>query len=146
MRPDGVLTLPRISFAFSAMVQPLLIPLAERYASLSLVEHSSQHTSTVLPPILTSIAFSSRLQSQAAHVFTAMILLQSGNRSFYMISRPLMNEKLLSRSLAIFRLWSLGFSEYAGRVQCEMLRSKRVQEVTRVECLACSDDTPCLYC
>src|SRR5215472_3647073 len=144
MRPDGVLTLPRLGFAFSAMVQPLLVPLAERSASLSLVEHSSQHTSTVLPPILTLIAFSSRLQSQAAHVFTAMILLQSGNRSFHMISKPLMNEKLLSRSLAIFRLRSLAISEDAGGVQCEILRRKRVQEVTRVECLARSDDTPCL--
>ena len=142
MRPDGVLTLPRLSFDFSAMVQPLLVPLAERYASFSVVEHSSQHTSTVLPPILTLIAFSSRLQSQAAHVFTAMILLQSGNRSFHMISKPLMNEKLLSRSLAIFRLWSLAVSEDAGGVQYEILRSKRVQEVARVECLARSDDAP----
>src|SRR5215831_12389219 len=145
MRPDGVLTLPRLSFAFSAMVQPLLIPLAERYASLSLVEHSSQHTSTVLPPIFTLIAFSSRLQSQAAHVFTAMIFLQSGNRSFYVISRPLMKERLLSRSLAIFRLWSLAVSEDVQGIKCEILRRKRVQEVTRVECLACSDDTLCLY-
>src|SRR5215469_5373228 len=122
MRPDGVLTLPRLSFAFSAMVQPLLIPLAERYASLSLVEHSSQHTSTVSPPILTLIAFSSRLQSQAAHVFTAIILLQSGNRTFYVISRPLMNDKLLSRSLAILRRWSLAVSEDARGIKCEILR------------------------
>jgi hypothetical protein len=46
----------------------------ETPASLSFCAHSSQHTSTVLPPILTLIEFSSSLQSQAAHVLSAILL------------------------------------------------------------------------
>jgi len=41
---------------------------AEECASRSFVAHSSQQTSTVLPPILTLMEFPSSLQSQAAQV------------------------------------------------------------------------------
>src|SRR5215472_18241283 len=43
-------------------------------ASRSFFAQSSQHTSTVFPPILTLIRFASSLQSQAAHVLAAMTL------------------------------------------------------------------------
>jgi hypothetical protein len=42
-------------------------------ASFSAIAHSSQQTSTVLPPIVTLIALSSSGQSQAAHVFSFMV-------------------------------------------------------------------------
>src|SRR5215470_16561131 len=45
-----------------------------RCASRSFFAQSSQHTSTVFPPILTLIRFASSLQSQAAHVLAAMTL------------------------------------------------------------------------
>jgi hypothetical protein len=43
-------------------------------ASLSFCPHSTQHTSTVLPPMVTAIACSSKRQSHAAHVFSAIVL------------------------------------------------------------------------
>src|SRR5215471_5371224 len=45
---------------------------AKARASFSLWAHSSQHTSTVLPPILTLMELPSSLQSQAAQVFSNM--------------------------------------------------------------------------
>src|SRR5262245_53206856 len=57
-----------------------------------------------------------------------------------------MKERLLSRSLAIFRLRLCGISKDPEEgVHCEICRGERVQEVTRVERLACRDNTPCLY-
>src|SRR6266481_9635823 len=58
------------AFLFPAIAQLLLAPVAETCASFSFCEHSSQHTSTVLPPILTLMGFASSLQSQAAQVFS----------------------------------------------------------------------------
>jgi hypothetical protein len=55
--------------------QPLLADVVEEFASFSFCAHSSQHTSTVLPPILTSIDAPSSVQSQAAQVFSAITLL-----------------------------------------------------------------------
>jgi hypothetical protein len=46
--------------------------LEEESASFNLRAHSSQHTSTVLPPIVTLMALASSLQSHAAHVFSTM--------------------------------------------------------------------------
>jgi hypothetical protein len=43
-------------------------------ASFKSRAQSSQHTSTVLPPIFTSMDCASSLQSQAAHVRSAMTL------------------------------------------------------------------------
>jgi hypothetical protein len=54
------------------MAQPFLAAVAETCASLSFCAHSSQQTSTVLPPIWTLTAFASSLQSQAAQVFSIM--------------------------------------------------------------------------
>jgi hypothetical protein len=54
------------------MAHPFLDAAAEMYASFSFCAHSSQHTSTVLPPILTLMEFASSLQSQAAQVFSTM--------------------------------------------------------------------------
>jgi len=42
-----------------AMTQAFLGADAEAWASFSFSAHSSQHTSTILPPIVTSIAFES---------------------------------------------------------------------------------------
>jgi hypothetical protein len=44
----------------------------EESASFNLCAHSSQHTSTALPPIVTLMALASSLQSHAAHVFSTM--------------------------------------------------------------------------
>jgi hypothetical protein len=46
--------------------------LDEESASFNLCAHSSQHTSTVLPPIVTLMALASSWQSHAAHVFATM--------------------------------------------------------------------------
>jgi hypothetical protein len=46
--------------------------LDEESASFNLRAHSSQHTSTVSPPIVTLMALASSVQSQAAHVFSTM--------------------------------------------------------------------------
>jgi hypothetical protein len=46
--------------------------LDEESASFNLCAHSSQHTSTVLPPIVTLMALASSLQSHAAHVCSTM--------------------------------------------------------------------------
>src|SRR5208282_4014509 len=80
-RPSGTLAI----FLFGTIAQLLLAAVAaERCASFSFCAHSSQHTSTVLPPILTLTGFASSLQSQAAQVFSAMTLFSnspSGARS-----------------------------------------------------------------
>jgi hypothetical protein len=55
--------------------QPLLADVAEEFASFSFCAHSSQHTSTVLPPILTSMEVPSSVQSQATQVFAAITFL-----------------------------------------------------------------------
>jgi hypothetical protein len=57
------------------MFQFLLVPVAETCASFNFFEHSSQQTSTVVPPILTLIGFASSWQSQAAQVLTLMTFL-----------------------------------------------------------------------
>src|SRR5216683_1428599 len=76
MRPDAVGTLNGVADdLFSRMAHPFLGATAEACASFSFAAHSSQHTSTVLPPIVTSIEFASSLQSQAAQVLPAMMLL-----------------------------------------------------------------------
>src|ERR1700678_4438774 len=56
--------------------QSLLAAAAETCASFNLFEHSSQQTSTVLPPILTLIGSASNWQSQAAQVLSPMTFLQ----------------------------------------------------------------------
>jgi hypothetical protein len=76
MRPEAVWTVRRTADA-------LLPSMAHRSrgagvklcASLSLRAQSSQHTSTVLPPIFTLMEFASSLQSQAAQVFSVMTAL-----------------------------------------------------------------------
>ena len=47
-------------------------PDADACASFNFRAQSSQHTSTVLPPILTLIVFESSSQSHAAHVVSTM--------------------------------------------------------------------------
>src|SRR5258706_16340738 len=74
----------------------------EECASLNFSAHSSQHTSTVLPPILTLIGFPSSLQSQAAHVVSITMSLSLNTRSPSPISRPRKKREPLSESLAIF--------------------------------------------
>ena len=88
----------RLLFSFTAH---LLAAVAETCASFSLREHASQHTSTVLPPILTLMGFVSSLQSQAAQVFSTMTLL-SDTRSPGTLSRPRRKREPLSESLAIY--------------------------------------------
>jgi hypothetical protein len=53
----------------------LSLRLVAACASRNAVAHSSQHTSTALPPTFTWIASPSILQSQAAHVVSLMMLL-----------------------------------------------------------------------
>src|SRR5271167_3821734 len=102
MRPDGVCTLFRVADSlFSTIVQTLLAAVAETCASLSFCAHSSQQTSTVLPPILTSIGFASSLQSQAAQVFSSIVF--SNTRVRVPTSRPRKEGAPLSESLAIWR-------------------------------------------
>src|SRR5215470_7798201 len=79
MRPEGVWTLIRVGAGvpfmtdtLDAMTQAFLGADAEACASFSFTAHSSQHTSTVLPPILTLKGFASSLQSQAAQVVSTM--------------------------------------------------------------------------
>jgi len=55
------------------MIYRFLEAAAEECASFNFVAHSSQHTSTVLPPILTVMEFPSSLQSQAAQVALLMV-------------------------------------------------------------------------
>jgi hypothetical protein len=61
------------------MAQPLRLDVfsgadaADAWASRRVCAHSSQHTSTVLPPTFTAIALASSSQSQAAQVFAVMI-------------------------------------------------------------------------
>jgi hypothetical protein len=57
-------------------------------ASRSFCAHASQQTSTTRVPILTLIAFSSSLQSQAAQVFPAMITTPAAARSLGEPRRP----------------------------------------------------------
>ena len=89
---------------FLYQVQPLLGDLADASASFNFWAQSSQHTSTVLPPILTLMEFSSSWQSHAAHVFAA-IAFSSNTRSPDEMSRPYPQGGLLSESLAIY--WRL---------------------------------------
>jgi len=59
------------------IVQPCLagaLPDVEASASFSDRAHSSQHTSTVFPPIFTLMALASSSQSQAAQVLAVMVL------------------------------------------------------------------------
>jgi hypothetical protein len=71
--PDLVCTLCRVADNLVAVItQPFLAAVAETCASISFCEHSSQQTSTVLPPIVTLMAFSSSSQSQAAQVFSTI--------------------------------------------------------------------------
>jgi hypothetical protein len=56
------------------MAQPLLGAAADACASFNLSAQSSQHTSTTLPPIVTSIALASSSLSQAAHVFAFVMM------------------------------------------------------------------------
>jgi hypothetical protein len=58
-----------------SQTQIFLGDLAEKSASFNLCAQSSQHTSTVLPPIVTLIEYPSSLQSHAAHVFSAIPVL-----------------------------------------------------------------------
>src|SRR5215470_11514564 len=61
------------SFFVPAIAYLFLEAVAEECASLSFVAHSSQQTSTVLPPSLTLMEFPSNLQSQAAQVVVVMV-------------------------------------------------------------------------
>src|SRR5215469_13862578 len=67
---------PGVSIAalFELIVHLFLDASTAPCASRSFFAQSSQHTSTVFPPILTLIRFASSLQSQAAHVLAAMTL------------------------------------------------------------------------
>jgi hypothetical protein len=59
------------------MIYPFLGAAAQRCASFNFRAQSSQHTSTVLPPIFTLMEFTSSLQSQAAQVVSTMASLSS---------------------------------------------------------------------
>src|SRR5882757_8545443 len=78
----------------------LLDPVAEACASRSFCAHSSQHTSTVLPPIVTLTEFASSSQSQAAQVFSTMTS-SLNTRDPGETSRPCGGREALSESLAI---------------------------------------------
>src|SRR5262245_9841813 len=88
------------------MSPPSLGAAAEAWASFSLRAHSSQHTSTVLPPILTLMELAPRSQSQAAQVFSAIKLFSFGiliclnTRNPGVASRPCRRREPLSESLA----------------------------------------------
>ena len=75
---DGRLTLSleEVTVALKKDWTPVEIPFrgagVKLCASFSLRAQSSQHTSTVLPPIFTLMEFASSLQSQAAQVFSVM--------------------------------------------------------------------------
>src|SRR3979490_2926254 len=102
MRPDVVCTLRRVGNSlFPPMAQTPLAAVAETCASFSFCAHSSQHTSTVLPPILILIGFTSSLQSQAAQVLSTMTLLSLNTRSPGLASRPRSRRASLSEYLAI---------------------------------------------
>src|SRR5215510_6114102 len=87
---------------------PSLGEAAEACASFSLRAHSSQHTSTVLPPILTLMEFPSRSQSQAAQVFSTIklpslkILICLNTRNPGVASKPCRRREPLSESLATY--------------------------------------------
>ena len=87
IRPEAVCTVPVIAHGFIvSRAQPLLgsalfAAVAETCVSFSFCAHSSQQTSTVLPPILTLMGFASNLQSQAAQVFSTMISLSNYPKS-----------------------------------------------------------------
>jgi hypothetical protein len=82
----------------------LLEAVAEACASFSFCAQSSQHTSTVLPPIVTLIALESSLQSQAAQVFSVMhVSPQEDAQRMGTTSRPCSRRMQLSNSLAIYR-------------------------------------------
>src|ERR1700733_13897146 len=84
---------------FFPQAQGLLV-LAEALASFNLCAQSSQHTSTVLPPIFTLMESPSSLQSHAAQVFSAMAL-SSATRGPGETSRPWLQANPLSKSLPI---------------------------------------------
>src|SRR3979490_2155749 len=78
MCPEAVWTLRRVSDDwFASMTHPFRGAATDACASLSFCAHSSQHTSTILPPSLTLMEFSSSSQSQAAQVFCSMTSLSS---------------------------------------------------------------------
>jgi len=54
------------------MIQTLSVAAAEACASFSFRAHSSQQTSTVLPPMVIVMKPASSSQSHAAHVFSVM--------------------------------------------------------------------------
>src|SRR4030088_495431 len=102
MRPDARCALQWVAdVLFPSMAQPFLAAVAETCASFSFCAHSSQHTSTVLPPILILIGFTSSLQSQAAQVLSTMTLLSLNTRSPGLASRPRRRRASLSEYLAI---------------------------------------------
>jgi len=62
---------------FSSIAHFFLGTVVEESASFNLFAHSSQHTSTVSPPIFTLIELTSSLQSQAAQVVATMASLSN---------------------------------------------------------------------
>src|SRR6266478_3483729 len=73
LRNDPMSTAPsKTAATWRFMIYLFLEAIAETCASFSFCAHSSQHTSTVLPPILTLMGFTSSLQSQAAQVVATM--------------------------------------------------------------------------
>src|SRR5260370_4967526 len=61
---------------FRFMIYLFLDAVVETCASFNFLAQSSQHTSTVLPPILTLMELTSSLQSQAAQVVATMTSLK----------------------------------------------------------------------
>src|SRR6266850_4678808 len=100
IRPEAVRT-PRViaNGLFVSRAQLLLAVVAERCASFSFCAHSSQHTSTVLPPIVTSTVFAFSSQSQAAQVLSAMTILSINARALGVASRARRWKGPLSESL-----------------------------------------------
>src|SRR5215831_6913451 len=93
----------RVAAAFvTSIAQPLLRAVVENCASFNRCAHSSQHTSTALPPIVIMMGWLSSLQSQAAQVLSAMTF-PFRTRNPGTPSKPQRRNGTLSRSLAIFR-------------------------------------------
>jgi hypothetical protein len=82
LRDDAITTVPSNTAAtYRVMIYFFLEAVAETWASFNFRAQSSQHTSTVLPPILTLMEFLSSLQSQAAQVVSTMTFLSHARRS-----------------------------------------------------------------
>jgi hypothetical protein len=86
---------------FRFMSYRFLDAVAEACASFNFRAQSSQHTSTVLPLILTLMEFLSSLQSQAAQVVSTMASLSHTRSPGCESSRPCSKRTPLSESLAI---------------------------------------------